>query len=281
MNKRVHEPGRRFGNAVLWLLLAAVAVLWAVPILWSLAVSLRPENVPISVGSAWWGGGLTLSNFQRAWESVPFASYYVNTIFVVVGILALQLVTVTLGAYAFARMKFPLRDFLFVIFLLQLMVPAEALVVANFNTIRVLHLIDTRWGIIVPYAASAFGTFLLRQTFKQVPQDLEDAAFIDGCGPLKTLWLVFVPLARPTLVAYGLVTVSYHWNNFFWPLIITNRDEVRPLTVGLARFTQMSETGADWALIAAGTLIVVLPLLAVFLIFQKQFVDSFLRSGIK
>lgn len=265
----------------LYLLTAVVALMWLAPLAWTIATSLRPANVPVGSGSLWWAGSITFENYIRAWETAPFSTYYVNTLIIVFGILALQMVTITLAGYVFARMNFPGKDLLFILFLLQLMVPAEALVVPNFATVVKMGLFNTRIAIMLPYIASAFGTFLVRQTFKQVPRDLEEAAKIDGCSPLQTLWHVFIPVARPTLAAFALVSISYHWNNFFWPLIITNSHEVRPLTVGLALFTKASESGSDWSMITAGTLMVVTPLLLGFFLFQRQFINSFMQSGIK
>jgi len=271
----------RLTDWVLYGLTAALALAWLMPLAWTIATSIRPEKVPVGTGSLWWGGSATLANFSRAWNVAPFGTFYVNTIIIVVGILCAQMVLITLGGFVFARMSFWGKDVLFILFLLQLMVPAEALVVPNFTTIRAIGLFNTRTAIMLPYVASAFGTFLLRQTFKQVPKDLEEASVIDGCNPLQTLWHVFIPVARPTLAAFGLVSVSYHWNNFFWPLIITNSNSVRPLTVGLAMLTKSSESGADWSVITAGTLMVVSPLLVAFFLFQKQFINSFMRSGLK
>lgn len=262
------------------LILIALAASWVVPLLWAFLTALRPQAHSVSVGSVF-QADLTLENFARAWNFAPFGQYYVNTIILVLGILSLQLITTTLAAYAFARLQFRGRDLLFLIFLLQLMVPAEALVVPNYATIRALDLVDSRIAMMLPYIASAFGTFLIRQTFRQVPRELEEAAAIDGCNILQTLWRVFIPLARPTLIAYGLVSVCYHWNNFFWPMIVTNSPSKRPLTVGLALFAKAVESGADWSLVTAGTIIVILPLLGLFLVFQRQFISSFMQSGIK
>lgn len=271
------RPGAIAGYAAL----LALAAAWVVPILWALATSVRPMAESVATGSIWFPQHPTLQNFSDAWHVAPFATYYTNTIIIVVSILAMQLVTMSLAAFAFARMTFPGRDLLFSIFLLQIMVPADALVIPNFATINWLGLKDTRTAVILPYVATAFGTFLLRQTFRQVPKELEESAVIDGCRPLQVLWHVFLPVARPTLVAFGLVSVSAHWNNFFWPLIATNTDQARPLTVGLALLTQATETGAQWGLVTAGTLIVVAPLLIAFLFFQRQFINSFIRSGLK
>jgi sn-glycerol 3-phosphate transport system permease protein len=156
----------------------------------------------------------------------------------------------------------------------------DVLIVENYRAIAKLGLLDTIPAIALPYLASAFGIFLLRQTFKGVPQELVEAARVEGAGPLGILCRVYVPLARPTYVAFGLVSVSYHWNNFLWPLIVTNSVEARPLTVGLAVFGA-PETGVDWSVITAATVMTMAPLLIAFLLFQRQFVQSFMRAGIR
>jgi sn-glycerol 3-phosphate transport system permease protein len=260
--------------------LVALALGWVVPLLWTIAVALRPPDVSVAAGSAWFGGRLTLENFAEVWERAPFALYYLNSLSIVLGILAVQLVTVSLAGYAFARRTFYGRDVLLLVLLLQILVPSAALLVPNYNTIRLLGLFDTRLAVMLPFFASAFGTFLMRQAFRQVPHELEDAARIDGANWLQTLWYVLLPLARPSLVAFGLVSVSFHWSDFLWPLVVTNSHASRPLTVGLATLVQMGESGAQWPLVTAGTLIVVAPLLLAFLLFQRQFVNGFLRSGL-
>ena len=203
-----------------------------------------------------------------------------NTVVLVVLILIGQLVLSTLAAYAFARFKFKGSGIAFALVLLQLMIMPDVLIVENYRMIGKLGLLDTIPAIALPYLASAFGIFLLRQTFKSVPQELVEAARVEGAGPLQILWRVYVPLARPTYVAFGLVSVSYHWNNFLWPLIVTNSVEARPLTVGLAVFGA-PETGVDWSIITAATVMTMAPLLFAFLLFQRQFVQSFMRAGIR
>jgi sn-glycerol 3-phosphate transport system permease protein len=274
--------GRAVLGTWLWaLVVAALAFVWVFPLLWAFATSLRPPGQLGSDLASLWVHHPSLANFQEAWGDAPFLRLYYNTAVVVFGILAVQLVTITLAAYAFARMEFWGRDLLFRLFLLQLMVAPSALILPNFQTVKLLGLLNTRLGIMIPYFASAFGTFLLRQAFRSVPRDLEDAAAIDGCSTLQTIWNVFLPLAKPTLVAFSIVSVVYHYNEFLWPLIITDTERARTVTVGLASFTQSAESGAQWNLIAAGTVIVILPLLAVFILFQRRFVESFMYSGLK
>ncbi len=271
---------RVIGTAVWALAVGALAFIWVFPLLWALATSLRPPGQLGGQIASLWVHHPSLANFAEAWSDAPFLRLYYNTAVVVFGILAVQLVTITLAAYAFARLDFWGRSLLFRLFLLQLMVAPSALILPNFVTLRSLGLLNTRLGIMIPYFASAFGTFLLRQAFRSVPRDLEDAAAIDGCHSLQTIWHVFVPLARPTLIAFSIVSIVYHYNEFLWPLIITDTDRARTVTVGLASFTQSAESGAQWNLIAAGTVIVILPLLVVFILFQRRFVESFMYSGL-
>jgi sn-glycerol 3-phosphate transport system permease protein len=195
-------------------------------------------------------------------------------------ILVVQLVLCTLAAFAFARLSFVGREIAFILVLLQLMIMPDVLIVANYRTMTALGIVDTIPAIGLPYMASAFGIFLLRQTFKSVPRELDEAARVEGASPLTVLLKVYVPLAKPVYIAYGLVSVSYHWNNFLWPLIVTNSVSTRPLTVGLQIFAS-SDQGIDWSVISAATLMTSAPLLIAFLLFQRQFVQSFMRAGIR
>ncbi|HVF64013.1 MAG TPA: carbohydrate ABC transporter permease [Casimicrobiaceae bacterium] len=265
--------GKILETVAAWLL----AVLWILPLLFAMWTAFHPAEFSTRFVP---GAPLTLENFRNAWAAAPFARYFVNTLLLVTMVLAAQLVLVTLAAYAFARFEFPGRNLLFALVLVQLMVTPDVLLVENYRTMTQLRLKDTILAIGLPYFASAFGIFLLRQTFKTVPRELDEAARVEGCSPLVTLWKVYVPLARPTYLAYALVSVSYHWNNFLWPLIITNSVESRPVTVGLQVFSA-TDQGIDWSIINAATLLSTAPLLIAFLLFQRQFVQSFMRAGIR
>ena len=223
---------------------------------------------------------LTLRNFATVWSAAPFPRYFLNTFLVVTLVIVVQFTLSTLAGYAFARFRFPGRDIAFVLVLLQLMILPDVLIVENYRTLAAASLIDTVVAIAMPYFGSAFGIFLMRQTFRGIPIELHEAARIEGAGPLAILRRVYLPLARPAFLAYGLVSVSFHWNNFLWPLIVTNSVNSRPLTVGLQIFTS-GDQGIDWSIIAAATLLSVAPLLVAFVLFQRQFVQSFLRAGIR
>ena len=224
---------------------------------------------------------MSLSNFADAWSSGHFPLWYFNTILLCGGILAVQCMTVSLAGYAFARLRFRYRDTLFHLFLLQLMLVPPILIVPNMMTLVALHLYDTLPGVMAPYCASAFGVFLMRQTFRTIPPDYEEAARVDGASLPTIIFRVLLPLARPGLVAFGIVSVTAHWNEFLWPLMSTSSPSNQVLTVGLASFTSGAEAGSEWGVIAAGTFFVAAPLLAAFLVFQRQFVSSFTFSGIK
>lgn len=255
----------------------ALGIAWLAPLLYAVWTAFHPAAYSTRF-DPW--APLTLDNFRHALEAAPFARYFLNTVVIVTVVIAAQIVLCTLAAFAFARFTFRGRDVVFAAILLQLMIAPEILAVANYRTMKAIGAVDTLWGIVLPYLTSAFGIFLLRQTFRTVPQDLEDAARLEGCGTLGVLWRVYVPAARPIYLAYGLVQASWHWNNFLWPLIITNSVEQRPLTVGLSVFASVDQ-GIDWSVITAATLMTSAPLLVAFLVFQRRFVQSFMSAGLR
>jgi len=255
----------------------SLGIIWIAPLLYAFWAAFHPQEYSIHFDLT---APIVLDNFIEAWNYAPFARYFLNTFLIVTFILFVQFIICTLAAYAFARFEFIGSKILFALILIQLMVVPEVLIVENYKIMSQLNLVDSVFGVGLPYVASAFGIFLLRQTFKSVPKEIEEAARVEGCKLFGILMRVYVPLAKPTYLAYGLVSVSYHWNNFLWPLVITNSVETRPLTVGLAIFGA-PESGVNWSIISAGTLLSVSPLLLGFILFQKQFIQSFMYAGIK
>jgi len=254
-----------------------LGLLWLLPLVYAVWTAFHPAEFATRFSLT---APLTLQNFANAWEAAPFPRYFLNTFILVTMILAAQMVLSTMAAYAFSRYRFRGSDFVFMLVLMQLMVMPDILIVENYRTMNMLGLRDTILSIGLPYFASAFGIFLLRQTFKTVPRELDEAATVEGASALQVLWKIYVPLAKPIYLAFGLVSVSTHWNNFLWPLIVTNSVESRPLTVGLQVFSS-TDQGVDWSIITAATLMTSAPLLLAFLLFQRQFVQSFMRAGIK
>jgi len=262
--------------------LSAVVLVWSTPLLWMAIAAFRPQNFGgLDMASLWPDFVPTLDNFAEALDSADFPLLYLNTVVVCLGTLAVQLTTVTLAGYAFARLRFPGKELVFYGFLLQLMLVPPILIVPNLVTITRLGLYDSLLGVMAPYFASAFGVFLMRQTFRTIPKDFEEAAIVDGATWWQLVWRVLVPLARPGMVAFGIVSVVSHWNEFLWPLMVVSTPDNQTLTIGLASFTMGAESASQWGVIAAGTFLVAAPLLAAFALFQRQFVNSFLFSGVK
>ena len=256
-----------------WLL----AIVWICPLLYAVWAAIHPSEFATHLILF---APLTFDHFIQAWEAAPFARYFLNTTLLVSMILIVQLMICTLAAYAFARYEFVGKNVLFALVLVQLTVMPEILIVKNYQTLTTMGLVDTLFGIGLPYFASAFAIFLLRQTFKTIPKELVEAAEMEGANAMQVLRHVYIPLAKPTFLAFSLISVSYHWNNFLWPLVVSNSVTSRPLTVGLQLFSS-TDQGIDWSIITAATLLSCSPLLVGFLIFQRQFVQSFMRAGIK
>lgn len=270
--------GQRAGQALWYVIMLALAVVWLIPLVWVIRNAFLPREA--SIGSAW-SWGFTLDNFIRVWEGAPFGQYTWNTFLVTAAIFLVQIFTLTLAAYAFARVPFFGRRVVFMLFLVQIMVPPDVLIFSNYQIINELGLLDTKLGIMLPYFASAFGVFLLRQAFKQLPHELDEAARVEGASALRILLRIYMPLAKPVYLSFAIVSISFHWNDFLWPLIVTDSPENRLLTVGLAMFAKSTESGTQWADVSAATLIVIMPMLIGFLLFQRQFISSFMHSGIK
>lgn len=275
--RRQRSLGSRLADA----LIISVAIIWMLPLIFAILMSFRPERDPITNGNIFFGSTLTLANYQAAWQVAPWPAHYANSLIFVVGTLAVQVFTVTMAGYAFARLKFPGRNLLLFIVLLQMMIPTGVLLVQNFATIRTLGLYDTQVAMMAPYWGSAFGTLLMRQAFREVPYELEEAARIDGANWGQIMRHVYIPLAIPSYIAFALVSISSHWNEFLWPFIVTRSPGVQPLTVGLNKLFQTSDVGALYGQLMAGTLMVIVPLVLLFILFQRRFIESFASSGIK
>lgn len=278
---------QRWSQIKRWLLnrwqhavMVPLAVLWLSPLIWIVLTSLKTKIEVFDPNASMLPKALNFANYPATLDVAPFGTYLLNSLLVTGSILVSQLVTITLAAYAFARLEFPFKRLLFTLFLLQIMFPIYAIFLTNFVTLRELDLINTLPAMIVPFVASGYGTFMLRQSFRQVPSELADAARLDGCGHFRILWHVYLPLVQPTLIAFGIISVVTHWNDYMWPLLVTNSDSVRTLPIGLGLLAK-SDSGADWTRLMAGTTMVVSPLLLAFVVFQRRFIDSFMHTGVK
>lgn len=281
--QRVPGKGKRavtipVGKIVSYTFMTGLLIVCLIPLLWVIRTAFIPQEYALDLTAVAFP---TLDNFRRVLEAAPFGKYYGNTIFIVVGVLLVQFVMITLAGYAFARIDFYGSNALFVLFLSQLMIAPEILILPNYTMMAKWGLTDTRVGIMLPFFASAMGTLIVRQTMKTIPYELEEAAKIDGANLFQIMVKVYVPLLKPAYISFGMISASFQWNNFLWPLVMTDSVENRTLSLGLAMFAMSYETGAQWSDVSAATVLVCAPLLLAFLFFQKQFMESFMHSGIK
>jgi len=261
--------------------LIACTVVFVFPFIWMFFTAFKEFGEIFAADFALFPERFRLDSFETVLRVLPFGTYLYNTARFVFGLLIVQFFTITLAAYAFARMEFRFKNALFTLLLVQLMLAPQTLIAPNYMTIRDLGLLDTVTAISLPYVASAMGVFLLRQGFKSIPIEMEEAALMDGASTEHYILRIAAPLIKPSYVAFALVSINYHWNEFFWPLIITDTRSSRILTVGLGMFAEQSESAAAWNDLMAATLLVIAPLLIIFLVFQRAFVGSFMTSGLK
>lgn len=266
-------------QGVIYAILIAGA-LWALfPFLWMVLTSLK-GYAEASAAENFLPTRWLFSNYVDAWNQVGnFPRYFANTIFMSAATVIGVLITSTLAAYAFARMEFPGRDTLFIVLLATMMVPFEVTLVPNFIIIRNLQWSDHYEALIIPWVASAFSIFLLRQFFRSIPQELQDAAVIDGCGQLRFLTSIVLPLSRPALITSGLFTFLASWNSLMWPLLVTNRPEMRPIQVAMSTF--IGDAGTQIQLLLAAVTISVIPVIIVYLVLQRWFIEGIATVGIR
>lgn len=268
------QAGRLARHTIL--ILGSVVVV--VPFLWMFTTSLQTRaetytNSSILPTSWHW------ENYLRAWQSAPFAQYYLNSLVMAVGIVVGHLIFDALAAYAFARLDFPGKNILFPVLLAGLMVPTFVTVIPAYTIVANLGWIDTYAALIVPRLADVFGILLLRQYFVTIPVELEEAARIDGCSRAGTFFRVIVPLSSPAFATLGIFSFLFAWNDFLWPLLVTNNDDMRTIQLGLSSF--VGRYGTSWNYLMAGTLTATIPSIVVFLFFQRALVRGIASTGLK
>ena len=266
-------------HSVLHIVLIAGAVIMIFPFVWGISTSLKDMREVLASPFNIIPRSITLVNYSNVFRSIPIARFFINSLIVSVTITVSQLFTCSLSAYAFARLKFPFRDGLFYILLGTMMIPQHVIMIPVYIILNFFRLIDTYAAMIVPFVSGAFGTFLLRQFFLTVPKELEEAAILDGCGHLRFLFRIMLPLSRPILATLAIFTFMWSWNNYLWPLIVTNRIEIRTLQYGLAMFKE--EGGLNWGQLMAGTTIATAPILVMFLVMQRQFIQGITLTGLR
>lgn len=269
----------RRGQWKVHLVLAAAALLMVVPFVWEILASFKTNLEVSSIPPTLLPENPTLQGYQTFFGSVPFwAQFTVSAVSLLLRV-AGQVLVAALAGYAFARLRFPGRNVIFVLFLLMLMVPSQLFLLGQFELMKGLGLLNTLPALAIPGIFSAFGTFLMRQAFMAMPKEFEEAARIDGAGTLRVFWSVMLPMARPMIAALAVLTSLYAWNDLLWPLIVTPTGNNRPLTVGLA--AMQGQFGTDYPALMAGALICTLPLVIVFVVLQRQFFAGIASSGLK
>jgi sn-glycerol 3-phosphate transport system permease protein len=269
-------PLRLLGYAAM---LLAVLII-GLPMYWMVIGSFKTSAEVYASPPTWWPVAPTIENYPNAWNAAPFARYYFNSI-LTTGIATLsKMVFAVMTAYALVFLPFPRKDLIFLLILAALMVPPQITIVPNFLTMADLDLINTYQGIILPSAATAFGTFLMRQYYLTLPREIMEAAEVDGAGHLRRLWSIALPLAQPAVVTTGLFAVVSEWNEFLWPLIVTNTEDMRTLPIGVFRLFDQ-EGIANWGVIMAGSMFVMVPVILLFIWAQRHIVEGIAAGAVK
>ncbi len=256
------------------------ALTMLMPFIWMVMTSFKTLPEVLHVPIVWIPEKLTFASYITAWHKLNFLRYTLNTVIVTVSLTIGQLFLCSLAAYSFARLRFPGRDVIFFVLLSVLMVPAQMTMIPKYMLMIRLDWLDTYRGLIIPNLPSVYGTFILRQFFKSIPTELENAAKIDGCSYFRLYWNIFLPLAQNALIAFGIFVVIWAWNDFLWPLIVTTSDELRVLPVGIATLLG-SFYSHEYNLIMAASVLATLPLIIVFIVGQKHVIAGISVSGIK
>lgn len=264
-----------------YILLSVFAVISLFPLYWTVATSLKEKGHIFVIPPEWIPNPISFEGYQLLFTQLPFLRNIFNTLLVCVVVVACQLLFNSMGAYAFARLRFPGRDKLFLLWLATLMIPGQVTMIPLFVIVSKLGWINTYWALIMPYALfSAFGTFLMRQFFMTIPDELEDAARIDGAGYFRIFFEIMLPLVRPALVTFGVFAFAFFWNDFLWPLIVINSDTMKTLQVAIATLATSSYF-TDWATLMAGATLSIIPLLILFFVAQREYVEGIAMTGMK
>lgn len=273
MNKKI------LSNGLSYLILFLGAVIMIIPFLWMLDTALKTAPETVQTPPTWFPKHWQFSNFSLAFKAAPFVTYFINSVIVTFLTTLGQLFTTILAAFAFAKLEFYGKRILFLICIGTMMIPGEILIIPNFVTLSHLHLINTYGALILPWLASIFSVFTLRQTFMSIPDQLYYAAKIDGSSDWGFLWNMMVPLSKSSITAVAILQIIGSWNSFMWPLIVTNSDNLRTLPVGLSAFT--SDAGTEFQLLMAASTIIIVPIIILYIFLQKHIIEGVSKAGIK
>ncbi len=280
--RRVRHPVRR---TLLYVALAASAVVMVGPLYWMFATSFKPASDVFASPPKWIPDPWTLQNYRDVFSLLPFERYLFNSVLVTTIIVCLNVVLDTAAAYAFAKLRFPGRDILFYALLLTLMVPFQVNLIPLYRIMVFLHDVnshlgvDTYFALIAPGAIQVFGIFLMRQYLRSIPDELLESARVDGASEFRILRTIVFPLAKPAMATLAIFTFLAAWNDFLWPLIVTSSDDMRTLPVGLALLSRRNTV--NWGHTTAGTMVAAVPMILVFLVFQRRFIEGLTAGAVK
>lgn len=267
------------GKIIIYGILILGCIVTLIPFVWMISTSLKPLSEIFTMPPKLIPNDIQLENYKEVATTIPIVRYFINSLIVTIVITIGTLITTILAAFAFSKFNFWGKEIIFSILIGTMMVPSEVMLIPNYITIAKLGLINTYAGLTIPWVASVFSVFLLRQFFLTVPSSLYYAAKIDGCSDFKFLFRIMIPVCKPALITIGLLRIVNSWNEFIWPLIVTNLPEMRTLPVGIMNFT--TEAGGNYHLMMAASTIVILPVIIVYLFTQKHIIAGITKSGIK
>ncbi len=274
----LRQAGLALRSALIHALLLAGGLIVVLPFLWMVTTSLKPMKLTYAPPYLW-PTHFEWQNYVVAWRAAPFLRFYLNSAMMAIGITLGQVFLSSLAAFALARLRFPGRDAAFLIFLGTMMVPFHVTLIPSYLIVRWLGWSDTYQALIVPRLVSAFGIFLMRQYYLTIPMDFDEAARIDGCSPVGVWWRIVLPLSQPALAALAIFAFLFAWNDFLWPLVVTNATEMRTIQLGLAMF--QGRYGTQWTYLMAGTVTATIPGIVAFLLGQGRFIEGVTLTGLK
>ncbi|MGO1770639.1 MAG: carbohydrate ABC transporter permease [Microbacterium sp.] len=279
--RSVRSPrgGRGGSNAWAHVILSVGGLVMVFPFLWQIVMSLSSKAEVTSVPPTFWPEQLRFDNYAEVFRQIPFVDQFWVSVWVTVATVIGQVVLCSMAGYAFARMRFVARAGILAVMLSILMIPNQAYLIPQYQIVQNLGWLDTVPGIVIPAIFSAFGTFLMRQFFVNLPGELEEAARLDGANSFQIFWKVMLPLARPSISALVIITVLAAWNNLLWPLVVTSRAENRPLSVGIAALN--GQYAIDYPVMMAASLMAMAPILILFIIMQRRVIEGLAHSGLK
>jgi multiple sugar transport system permease protein len=271
--------GRILGRGILHSLLLVGGLIVCVPLFWMVSTSFKTPDQVFTVPIEWIPRQLHWQNYVEAWNTAPFARYFANSIYISFVTTALNLLFCSLAGYGFAKYEFPFKNFLFIVVLATMMIPFQVVIIPLFVLMRDFGWLNSYNALIIPGMMSAFGIFFMRQFIQTIPNDLLEAARMDGASEFRIYWNVIVPLSGAPLAALAVFTFLESWNSLLWPLVVINKDELRPIALGLTEFQNVH--GTDYTLVAAASSLLIIPMLLLFLGAQRYFVQGITLSGLK